>query len=175
MATTARGFEPLRAEPNGFLVHHLSHSVTLSWTWMDDLPAGLSATANVATQGSMGGGLPVSRCGLSAPAEHPQHRATNKAQQQLTILGHWSPHARTARGPSRTASGIGAALPRQHCVSRVGSTARGFEPLRAEPNGFRVHPLGSSGTVSRKHTAMVIVSIAQRHEPRASTPSPEGT
>jgi hypothetical protein len=28
--TTARGFEPLRAEPNGFLVHHLDHSVTLS-------------------------------------------------------------------------------------------------------------------------------------------------
>ena len=27
---TARGFEPLRAEPNGFLVHHLNHSVTLS-------------------------------------------------------------------------------------------------------------------------------------------------
>ena len=28
--TTARGFEPLRAEPTGFLVHHLNHSVTLS-------------------------------------------------------------------------------------------------------------------------------------------------
>ena len=28
--STARGFEPLRAEPNGFLVHHLNHSVTLS-------------------------------------------------------------------------------------------------------------------------------------------------
>ena len=27
---TARGFEPLRAEPSGFLVHHLDHSVTLS-------------------------------------------------------------------------------------------------------------------------------------------------
>ena len=27
---TARGFEPLRAEPHGFLVHHLNHSVTLS-------------------------------------------------------------------------------------------------------------------------------------------------
>ena len=27
---TARRFEPLRAEPNGFLVHHLNHSVTLS-------------------------------------------------------------------------------------------------------------------------------------------------
>ena len=27
---TVRGLEPLRAEPNGFLVHHLNHSVTLS-------------------------------------------------------------------------------------------------------------------------------------------------
>ena len=30
LEATARGFEPLRAEPNGFLVHHLGHSVTLS-------------------------------------------------------------------------------------------------------------------------------------------------
>ena len=29
--TTARGFEPLRAEPNGFRVHLLGHSDTLSW------------------------------------------------------------------------------------------------------------------------------------------------
>ena len=28
---TARGFEPLRAEPNGFRVHLLSRSDTLSW------------------------------------------------------------------------------------------------------------------------------------------------
>ena len=28
--STSRGFEPLRAEPNGFLVHHLNHSVTMS-------------------------------------------------------------------------------------------------------------------------------------------------
>jgi hypothetical protein len=28
--TTARGFEPLRVEPNAFLVHQLNHSVTLS-------------------------------------------------------------------------------------------------------------------------------------------------
>ena len=28
--TTLRGYEHLRAEPNGFLVHHLSHSVTVS-------------------------------------------------------------------------------------------------------------------------------------------------
>ena len=33
---TPKGFEPLRAEPNGFLVHLLSHSDTVSWsgTWM---------------------------------------------------------------------------------------------------------------------------------------------
>ena len=30
ICSTARGFEPLRAEPNGFLFHHLNHSVTLS-------------------------------------------------------------------------------------------------------------------------------------------------
>ena len=32
---TAREFEPLRAEPNGFLVHHLNHSVTLSLSSKD--------------------------------------------------------------------------------------------------------------------------------------------
>ena len=30
---TAKGFEPSRAEPNGFLVHLLNHSDTLSWWW----------------------------------------------------------------------------------------------------------------------------------------------
>ena len=29
-ASTAREFQPMRAEPKGFLVHHLRHSVTLS-------------------------------------------------------------------------------------------------------------------------------------------------
>ena len=28
--STPRGFEPRRAEPNGFQIHHLSHSVTVS-------------------------------------------------------------------------------------------------------------------------------------------------
>ena len=32
------------------------------------------------------------------------------------------------------------------------TTPRGFEPLRAEPNGFRVHPLSRSGTVSAAAT-----------------------
>jgi hypothetical protein len=42
--TTARGFEPLLAEPNGFLVHHLNHSVTLSLLVLKPLfhaPAGV--------------------------------------------------------------------------------------------------------------------------------------
>ena len=34
---TAKGFEPLRAEPNGFLVHHLNHSVTLSMEDVEQL------------------------------------------------------------------------------------------------------------------------------------------
>ena len=38
---TARGFEPLRAEPNGFLVHHLNHSVTLSCASVGNIEAHL--------------------------------------------------------------------------------------------------------------------------------------
>ncbi len=35
--TTARGFEPLRAEPNGFRVHLLSRSDTVSWLLSDTM------------------------------------------------------------------------------------------------------------------------------------------
>eukprot|EP00971_Amphidinium_carterae_P230622 4577052-Amphidinium_carterae.1 len=34
--STARGFEPLRAEPNGFLVHLVGHSDTLSHAYGRD-------------------------------------------------------------------------------------------------------------------------------------------
>ena len=44
--STARGFEPLRAEPNGFRVHHLSHSVTLSVNIGMRKPQTLSTTFN---------------------------------------------------------------------------------------------------------------------------------
>ena len=33
-------------------------------------------------------------------------------------------------------------------MPQVKATARGFEPLRAEPNGFRVHLLNRSDTLS---------------------------
>ena len=38
--------------------------------------------------------------------------------------------------------------PKQHSVAAKHPTARGFEPLRAEPNGFLVHLLGHSDTLS---------------------------
>ena len=37
---------------------------------------------------------------------------------------------------------------KQHSVAAKQPTARGFEPLRAEPNGFLIHLLGHSGTLS---------------------------
>ena len=49
--TTARGFEPLRAEPNGFLVHHLNHSVTLS---MSFVVPGMTHVENLQTQRKCG-------------------------------------------------------------------------------------------------------------------------
>ena len=47
---TARGFEPLRAEPNGFLVHHLNHSVTLSTPNQSNLRATQHKQRNEAPQ-----------------------------------------------------------------------------------------------------------------------------
>ena len=43
--STPKGFEPLRAEPNGFLVHLLSHSDTLSW-WGSVSETHITAGAN---------------------------------------------------------------------------------------------------------------------------------
>ena len=41
--TTPKRFEPLRAEPNGYLVHHLSHSVTVSLLARDSEPVHIIA------------------------------------------------------------------------------------------------------------------------------------
>ena len=46
---TARGFEPLRAEPNGFLVHLLNHSDTLSWEGA--IPANYEGASNEVMSG----------------------------------------------------------------------------------------------------------------------------
>ena len=48
------------------------------------------------------------------------------------------------------------------------STARGFEPLRAEPNGFRVHVLNRSDTLSLSKGDQLAASRENQPEsPRA--------
>ena len=42
------------------------------------------------------------------------------------------------------------------------TTARGFEPLRAEPNGFRVHLLNRSDTLSHVHSKLKFV-VGKKH------------
>ena len=54
-------------------------------------------------------------------------------------------------------------------------TPMGFEPLRAEPNGFRVHPLGRSGTVSGELADVVMVSKRSSMSHGLHPLSPEGT
>ena len=48
---TAREFEPLRAEPNGFLVHHLNHSVTLSMLLKENRILSRQSTAKLVNMG----------------------------------------------------------------------------------------------------------------------------
>ena len=123
---TARGFEPLRAEPNGFRVHLLNRSDTLSWLVVDHaclgskhkdssheverLPAPEASGARV--------------CSCRSCAEKWQFWAGREVGQGFSCL-------KRARR-----LGLGQA------------TARGFEPLQAEPNGFRVHLPNRSDTVS---------------------------
>ena len=45
--STPRGFEPLRAEPNGFLVHLLNHSDTVSTQHNDEVPPYPDACRNI--------------------------------------------------------------------------------------------------------------------------------
>ena len=118
--STARGFEPLRAEPNGFLVHHLSHSVTLSHSCEVRCAAAHDCCRHSCGLGPDirarpgGGGRGNHSCSL----HHPES-SSNAAQHMAT----W-PHGQST------------------------STARGFEPLRAEPNGFLVHHLNHAVTLS---------------------------
>ena len=59
---------------------------------------------------------------------------------------------------------------------RLSPTARGFEPLRAEPNGFRVHLLSRSDTLSLRfrhccHATRVVLSKVQVNSfPKSTAP-----
>ena len=123
---TARRFEPLRAEPNGFRVHLLNRSDTLSWLVVDHacleskhkdssheverLPAPEASGARV--------------CSCRSCAEKWQFWAGREVGQGFSCLK------------------------RARRLGLEQATARGFEPLRAEPNGFRVHHLSHSVTLS---------------------------
>ena len=56
---TARGFEPLRAEPNGFLVHLLNHSDTLYWEGA--IPANYNGVNNEVMSGLVAAAWPMGR------------------------------------------------------------------------------------------------------------------
>ena len=60
--TTPKGFEPLRAEPNGFLVHHLNHSVTVSLAFKEKGIAGLRFSLEAFV--SIVAGAPVQTAGF---------------------------------------------------------------------------------------------------------------
>ena len=111
---TARGFEPLRAEPNGFRVHLLGRSDTLSMVHA-------KAMNTEAYRKSLRprGCLPL------APRSH--------------CLAHTEMFLSEPGDPCELQPQTQATPP---------PTARGFEPLRAEPNGFGVHLLGRSDTLS---------------------------
>ena len=57
-------------------------------------------------------------------------------------------------------------------VRRCKATPRGFEPLRAEPNGFRVHLLNRSDTVSM--TPALLFFRAQKKQTAARAERPPG-
>ena len=110
------GFEPLRAEPNGFRVHHLSHSVTLSTS-----SQGLASSVSDIL------------CYLRI------------CSALLFLLTYKFSFLKSHMCAMTKALKIECTI----------STARGFEPLRAEPNGFLVHHLSHSVTLSM-YIAMIV-------------------
>ena len=78
---TVRGFEPLRAEPNGFLVHHLSHSVTLS---VNKFPDG--KLYGIGSFTLTWGGFWVRRAAMTLWEYPSTERATSLCRHQCTTL-----------------------------------------------------------------------------------------
>ena len=147
---TARGFEPLREEPNGFRVHLLSHSDTLSLRGRSracDTSPPWRGGAMLQQRGSM------SSCGQS-PMDFESMSLANR------IHGHIAAEAGSA--PSRGEAG-------RHGDSGGGEGEA--EPLRAEPNGFRINVLRHSDTLSmrgRRHARFdPAMPNPARHDPHA--------
>jgi hypothetical protein len=135
---TSVGFEPTRGDPIGLAGRRPNRSAKVSLQLR--LLLGLSLCANMVLGQSspLTGrpGMPAFTCGGEASA-----------------LGSTSAVLGCAR--------IGPRLPRGACVrlrsynwqagalnAKTEATPRGFEPLWAEPNGFRVHPLSRMDSMS---------------------------
>ena len=144
--STPKGFEPLRAEPNGFLVHHLSHSVTVSMKSCIGLEdprvthtSSTSSLARVAATPTLGINRRAAEApGLTDPGVYGMpgcpsllRKATLKAcGQPCDLHSRWehdvTPSLMSTSQQDSSSAG----------VNENASTPRGFEPLRAEPNGF---------------------------------------
>ncbi len=78
-----------------------------------------------------------------------QGNASAGNRTQVTSMATMYSAARPLMLRTRVRSGLAShALRIAAAVSGVKATPRGFEPLRAEPNGFRAHLLNRSDTVS---------------------------
>ena len=133
---TARGFEPLLAEPNGFRVHLLGRSGTLSMMRAKTGHAALGCAVG-ATPDSCATGKLRRRHGVADAARHPM-----EFHARLLPSG----RVRGCPGGAARLEPTWGACPADS--EPLSPTARGFEPLRAEPNGFLAHHLSHSVRLS---------------------------
>ena len=114
--STARGFEPLRAEPNGFLVHHLNHSVTLSLVQGQERKPDTENTAAVGVQHH------ASKKGPAAAAETRRTKATDAPRKNCGAAGF---AAKTLNSGPRAASSRRMTHAAQHgCAASVSCGVR---------------------------------------------------
>ena len=153
-ASTPRGFEPLRAEPNGFRVHHLSHSVTVSLEYIPLYTEQITVLSSltIATY------IPI----CCFPWD--EHDTTKARARRTSIRNNPPPGPMVNVRPPSAVYSLHTPVGK-HMSSPIGgpqfepmggdtSTPRGFEPLRAEPNGFLVHHLSHSVTVSLNYICL---------------------
>ena len=98
----------------------------------------------------------------SLPLPHSTARASKHALDEAPQVPRPLNRARAGLVSEENASAsVGRAAPLSRHLATLNSTAKGFEPLRAEPNGFRVHLLGRSDTLSWEGT-IYAHSVARR-------------
>ena len=103
-----------------------------------------------------GRGKRMSDPGFEPGLSRPQRDVlTARRIGRLLVYGRLK-SAVAATSPSRVR---GSAIELQHKASPLNTTPVGFEPTRAEPNGFLVHLLNHSDTVSRNMVGRAQIGI----------------